>query len=213
MYTTPTAHVETVDSVMLYIVIASIILLLSTSGTMVYFVFRFNRKKGHAPIDIPENIWLEITWIVFPTLLVLSMFYFGYTSFREIRDVPANPFIVQVTARMWQFSFQYPNSKKTDTLYVPINVPVKLELQSMDVNHAFFIPAFRIKEDAIHGKINYLYFTPRETGAYDVACAEYCGLNHAKMYTKVIVKDSSDFVKWYGGEIELNKTSENEKSN
>jgi len=207
MYPTPTSHVDSVDFVMLYIVAISVILLLGITATMIYFVFRFNRKKGHAPVDIHGNVWLEITWIVIPTILVLSMFYFGYTSFREIRDIPANPFIVKVTARMWQFSFEYPNAKKTDTLYVPNNIPIKLELQSADVNHAFFIPAFRIKEDAIHGKINYLYFTPRETGSYDVACAEYCGLSHAKMYTKVIVVDSSKFVTWYGGEIQLNKTA------
>lgn len=207
MYPTPTSHVDSVDFVMLYIVAISVILLLGITATMIYFVFRFNRKKGIAPVDIHGNVWLEITWIVIPTILVLSMFYFGYTSFREIRDIPANPFIVKVTARMWQFSFEYPNAKKTDTLYVPNNIPIKLELQSADVNHAFFIPAFRIKEDAIHGKTNYLYFTPRETGSYDVACAEYCGLSHAKMYTKVIVEDSSKFVAWYGGEIQLNKTA------
>jgi cytochrome c oxidase subunit 2 len=208
MYPTPTAHVDSVDFVMLYIVAISIILLLGITATMIYFVFKYNRKKGHAPVDIHGNVWLEIIWIVIPTLLVLSMFYYGYTSFREIRDIPANPFIVKVTARMWQFSFEYPNAKKTDTLYVPINIPIKLELQSVDVNHAFFIPAFRIKEDVIHGKINYLYFTARETGSYDVACAEYCGLSHAKMYTKVIVKDTSAFTAWYGGAIELNKTAE-----
>ena len=208
MYPTPTAHVDSVDFVMLYIVAISIILLLGITATMIYFVFKYNRKKGHAPVDIHGNVWLEIIWIVIPTLLVLSMFYYGYTSFREIRDIPANPFIVKVTARMWQFSFEYPNAKKTDTLYVPINIPIKLELQSVDVNHAFFIPAFRIKEDVIHGKINYLYFTARETGSYDVACAEYCGLSHSKMYTKVIVKDTSAFTAWYGGAIELNKTAE-----
>jgi cytochrome c oxidase subunit II len=154
MYPTPTSHVDSVDFVMLYIVAISVVLLLGITATMIYFVFRFNRKKGHSPVDIHGNVWLEITWIVIPTILVLSMFYFGYTSFREIRDIPSNPFIVKVTARMWQFSFEYPNSKKTDTLYVPNNIPIKLELQSADVNHAFFIPAFRIKEDAIHGKIN-----------------------------------------------------------
>jgi len=205
MYPTATAHVDSVDFVMLYIVAISVILLIGITATMIYFVFKFNRKKGHEPVDIHGNVWLEITWIVIPTILVLSMFYFGYTSFREIRDIPANPFIVKVNARMWQFSFEYPNSKKTDTLYVPNNIPIKLELQSVDVNHAFFIPAFRIKEDAIHGKTNYLYFTPRETGSYDVACAEYCGLNHAKMYTKVIVKDSSEFAAWYGDPLEFNK--------
>ena len=192
----PTTHAESVDFVMLYIVAVSVVLLLGITATMIYFVFKYNRKKGHAPVDIPGNIWLEIVWIVIPTLLVLSMFYFGYTSFRETREIPENPYTVKVTARMWQFSFEYKNGKKADTLYVPVNRGIDLEMQSMDVNHAFYIPAFRIKEDIIHGKATHLYFTPKEIGDYDVACAEYCGLNHSAMYTMVKVLNENDFNKW-----------------
>jgi cytochrome c oxidase subunit II len=193
----PTAHAESVDFVMLYIVGFSVVLLLGITATMIYFVFKYHRKKGHLPVDIPHNTLLEITWIVIPTILVLSMFYFGYTSFRELRDIPENPFIVKVTARMWQFTFKYNNGKSTDTLYVPINTPVKLEMESMDVNHAFYIPAFRIKEDIMHGQKTHLYFNAKEIGDYDVACAEYCGLNHSAMYTKVKVLNQNEFSDWY----------------
>jgi len=192
----PTTHTESVDFVMLYIVAISVVLLLGITATMIYFVFKYNRKKGHQPVDIHGNLWLEVIWIVIPTLLVLSMFYFGYTSFREIRDIPSNPYTVKVTARMWQFSFEYKNGKKTDTLYVPVNTAIGLEMQSMDVNHAFYIPAFRIKEDIIYGKTTHLYFTPKQVGDYDVACAEYCGLNHSAMYTMVKVLNDKDFYKW-----------------
>lgn len=203
----PTAHVESVDFVMLYIVIISVILLLGITATMIYFVFKYNRKKGHQPVDIHGNILLEIVWIIIPTVLVLSMFYFGYTSFRDFRERPENPFVVKVTAKMWQFTFEYPNGKKTDTLYVPNHTPIDLELKSVDVNHSFYIPAFRIKEDVVYGLTHHLYFTPKELGDYDVACAEYCGLNHSKMYTKVKVIHENDFTTWYGGEYLPNKAS------
>lgn len=193
----PTAHTETVDFVMLYIVGISVILLLGVTVTMIYFVIKYNRKKGHKPVDIHGNLWLEIIWIVIPTLLVLSMFYFGYTGFTEIRNIPNDAFVVNVTARMWQWEFKYENGKVTDTLYVPINKPIKLELKSADVNHAFYIPAFRIKEDAIVGRTNYLSFTAKQAGDYDVACAEYCGLGHSMMYTKVKVLTEKDFAAWY----------------
>ena len=192
----PTTHTESVDFVMLYIVAISVVLLLGITAAMVYFVFKFNRKKGHTPVDIHGNLWLEVVWIAIPTLLVLSMFYFGYTSFRELRDIPSNPYTVKVTARMWQFSFDYPNGKKADTLYVPVNKGIDLEMQSMDVNHAFYIPAFRIKEDIIHGQTTHLYFTAKQVGDYDVACAEYCGLNHSAMYTMVKVLHENEFSKW-----------------
>ena len=195
----PTTHAESVDFVMLYIVAISVVLLLGITATMIYFVFKYHRKKGHEPKDIHGNVLLEVIWILIPTLLVLSMFYFGYASFRETREIPENPLTVKVTARMWQFSFEYPNGKKTDTLYVPVKTGIDLEMQSVDVNHAFYIPAFRIKEDIIHGKTNHLYFTPKELGSYDVACAEYCGLNHSAMYTKVKVIDANEFTTWYGG--------------
>ncbi|MCX6168073.1 MAG: cytochrome c oxidase subunit II [Ignavibacteriales bacterium] len=202
----PTAHVESVDFVMLYIVAVSVVLLIGITATMIYFVFKYNRKKGHQPVDIHGNLLLEIVWIVIPTLLVLSMFYFGYTSYREFRERPENPFVVNVTARMWQFTFQYPNGIKTDTLYVPQHTAIDLEMKSLDVNHCLYIPAFRIKEDIIFGQTHHLYFTPREIGNYDIACAEYCGLDHAKMYTKVKVINDNDFTKWYGGPWQPVKT-------
>lgn len=195
----PTTHAESVDFVMLYIIAISVVLLLGITATMIYFVFKYHRKKGHEPVDIHGNVLLEVIWIVIPALLVLPMFYFGYASFRETREIPDNPLIVKVTARMWQFSFEYPNGKKTDTLYVPVNTGIDLEMQSVDVNHAFYIPAFRIKEDIIHGNTTHLYFTPKQIGDYDVACAEYCGLNHSAMYTKVIVIHDNEFTTWYGG--------------
>ncbi|MEW6195471.1 MAG: cytochrome c oxidase subunit II [Bacteroidota bacterium] len=192
----PTQHVETVDFVMLYIVGISVILLIGITIAMVYFVFKYNRKKGHQPVDIHGNIWLEVVWIAIPTILVLSMFYYGYTGFREYRDVPANAYVIKATARMWAWEFNYDNGKKIDTLYVPQGVPIKVELISQDVNHSLYIPAFRIKEDVIVGRTNYLAFTAKQTGSYDIACAEYCGLNHSMMYSKVKVLPENEFYAW-----------------
>lgn len=195
----PTQHVETVDFIMIYIVAISVVLLLGITAAMVYFVFKYHRKKGHQPVDIHGNLLLEIIWIVIPTLLVLSMFYYGYTGFREIRDVPENAYVIKVTARMWQWEFNYDNGKKSDTLYVPIGTPIKLELFSQDVNHSLYIPSFRIKEDVIVGQTNYLYFKPVQTGSYDIACAEYCGLKHSMMYSKVVVLPEAQYTAWYNG--------------
>jgi cytochrome c oxidase subunit 2 len=183
---------------MLYIVGISVLLLVGITITMVYFVFKYNRKKGHQPKDIHGNLLLEIVWIAIPTLLVLSMFYFGYEGFKDSREIPENAFKIKVTARMWQWKFDYPNGKSTDTLYVPVNKPILLEMESMDVNHSLYIPAFRIKEDVIAGKINYLSFTPTQADSYDIACAEFCGLQHSMMYTKVVVMPEIKFTAWYG---------------
>jgi len=80
---------------------------------------------------------------------------------------------------------------------VPVHTPVKLELTSIDVNHSFFVPSFHVKKDAIPGKRNTLWFSATREGAFDVACAEYCGLKHSQMYTKIVVQDSAAFDQWY----------------
>jgi len=188
---------EVVDNVMIYIVAISVLLLIGVTVTMVYFVFKYHRNKGHKPVDIHGNVWLEILWIGIPTILIMTMFYYGYMGFRVIRDIPDNVFEVNATARMWNWQFNYDNGKITDTLYIPLDPPTLLHLSSVDVNHSFYVPAFRVKEDVIAGRENYLILQPAKTGDYDVACAEYCGLNHSMMYTKVKVLTPEKFNLWY----------------
>ncbi len=196
MFTGPSSHTETVDAVMFYIVGLSVVLLLGITATMIYFVVKYNRKKGHQPKDIHGSVILETIWIAIPTVIVLSMFYYGYTGFNKLREIPADAMEIKVLARMWEWEFEYSNGKKTDTLYVPLKKPIKLVMESVDVNHSFYIPAYRIKEDVIAGKINYLAFTPDRIGEYDIACAEYCGLKHSMMYSKVVVISEREFSEW-----------------
>ncbi|PJA97586.1 MAG: cytochrome c oxidase subunit II [Ignavibacteriales bacterium CG_4_9_14_3_um_filter_34_10] len=203
MSPTPTAHVENVDFVMLLIVGISVILLLGITATMIYFVFKYNRKKGHQPVDIHGSVLLETIWIVVPTILVLGMFYYGYTGYEEIRNIPKDALEIKVTARMWSWEFEYANGKKFDSLYVPVKKDIKLVMKSQDVNHSFFIPAFRIKEDVIASKENYLGFKAEKLGEYDIACAEYCGLNHSMMYSKVKVVSEKDFDSWLNSKSEI----------
>ncbi|MCF8260226.1 MAG: cytochrome c oxidase subunit II [Melioribacteraceae bacterium] len=192
-----TQYVETVDSVMLYIVGISVVLLIGITAVMIYFVVKYNRKKGHKPENIHGNWLLETIWIAIPTVLVMTMFYYSYIGYKDLRNFPEDGLEVNVTARMWGWTFEYENGKQTDSLYVPVNQPVMLFLESVDVNHSFYVPAFRIKEDVIAGRVNKLHFTSDMVGDYDIACAEYCGLKHSMMYSKVKVMEVADFDKWY----------------
>ncbi|MCX6149894.1 MAG: cytochrome c oxidase subunit II [Ignavibacteriales bacterium] len=189
-------YVNQVDNVFLFIVIISIIILVGVTVTMIYFVIKYNRKRHPIAENIEGNTMLEITWIAIPTILVVAMFYFGYTSFRTMRTIPKNAVVIHVQGQMWKWSFKYANGKKYDTLYVPVGKTIKLLLTSIDVNHAFYIPAFRLKEDVVPGRENYLAFTPDKVGTYDIACAEYCGLKHSYMYNKIHVIPQEEFKKW-----------------
>lgn len=187
---------ESVDYVMLFIVGASVILLLGITIAMIYFVIRYSKKRNPIASQIHGNTILEVLWIVIPTILVLVMFYFGYIVFEQSRVVPKGALNVKVIARMWSWQFEYQNGKKSDTLFLPLNKSVKLGLVSMDVNHAFFVPAFRIKEDVMSGRQNYLVINPSKRGEFDILCAEYCGLNHSIMFAKLKVVSSDEFKNW-----------------
>lgn len=199
MYSFATEYAKNVDSVMLYIIGISVLLLLIVTGSMIYFVVRYNHKKHPKAENIEGNTTIEIIWVIIPVLLVLSMFYYSFVTYSESRVVPPGAFEVKVKAKMWAWEFSYPNGKITDTLFVPKGKPIKFTITSVDVNHSFFIPAFRIKEDAVPGRENYMVVTPKEIGVFDIACAEYCGLNHSLMYSKIYVVPENEFQAWYNG--------------
>ena len=197
MFTSASNFTDGVDAVFLYITALSLIVLIGITVAMIYFVIRYSRKRNPVPTHVEENLTLEILWTAIPLVLFISMFYFGWVGYKDMRSIPDDAIEIKVTARMWQWSFEYPNGLKTDTLYVPKDKAVRTELISTDVNHAFFIPAFRVKKDVYANKVNDLWFKSDKVGRYDIACAEYCGLNHSAMYSAVYIMEQTDFDNWY----------------
>ena len=197
MFTGSSPFADYVDTTFLFIVGISTLVLIGLMGAMVYFVFRYSRKKNPHPTNIEGNLPLEVAWTVIPLILFMGMFYMGWEGYKKMIDVPEGAIPIKVTARMWSWTFEYPNGLQTDTLYVPVKEPVKLTLTSQDVNHSMYIPAFRIKKDAIPNRENIMWFSTPEVRSYDIACAEYCGLRHAYMYTKLVALDAPAFELWY----------------
>lgn len=171
--------------------------LLLVSFFIVYFSIRYSRKRNPQPVDIHENTPLEIVWTVVPLVLFLVMFYYGWTDFRTMRHPPPDAMVVEVTARQWAWSFKYPNGKQTDELYVALGRPVKVITRTLDVIHGFFVPAFRVKVDVVPGKSNFVWFTPRLLGDFDIQCTVICGVNHSAMLSKVRVMPEAEFKRWY----------------
>jgi cytochrome c oxidase subunit 2 len=191
-----------VDNVFLYILVICVILLGLITFLMIYFVIRYRRERHPQPVDIEGSKWLEIAWTVIPTLIVLTMFYYGLTGFEFLKKVPPGAMAVKVISRQWSWLFQYENGAQDTELRVPIGKPVKLLLTSQDVIHGFYAPAFRIKQDAVPGMTNYLWFQPTQVGSFDVMCSQYCGLEHSHMLTKIEVLTEEEFTKWYQGQQE-----------
>lgn len=192
-----------VDNVFLYILIICVFLLALITFLMVYFVIRYRRAKHPKPADIEGSTWLEITWTVVPTLIVLTMFYYGLTGFEFLKKVPPGAMTINVIARQWSWLFTYENGIQDPELRAPVGKPVKLLLHSLDVIHGFYIPAFRIKQDVVPGMTNTLWFQPTEVGTYDIMCSQYCGLEHSHMLSKLIVLPQEEFASWYQGRKEV----------
>ena len=190
-------YVSTFNTAFYFMVGVSLIFLIGLTIMMLYFVFRYNKKKNKIATQIEGDNRLEILWTVIPTLLALVMFYFGWAGWTPMNKAPKDAMVVTSVARMWNFSFQYENGKESPELIVPVNTPVKIKLISVDVIHSLFIPAFRIKSDMVPGREKMMWFLPQREGEYDLYCAEYCGLQHSYMESKVKVLSQEKYKKWY----------------
>lgn len=206
---------NSVDGTFFFTLIVSVFFLVLITVLMIFFVIKYSRKRNPKGTNIHGNMGLEIAWTAIPTILVLIMFWYGWQGYKEMVNVPEDAMPIDVTAQMWKWSFKYADGKTTDSLYVPVNTPIKLTLHSNDVNHSFFIPAFRLKKDVFPNRERVAWFIAKETGEYDIACSEYCGLNHSYMYSKIFVLPEEEFKNWMYGmnEEDLKMLEEMTKDN
>lgn len=186
-----------VDKTFLIIIGISLFFLVAITIVMVVFAIKYSRKRNPKATQFKDNIPLEITWTVIPIILVLLMFYYGYVNFSPERTPPKGAIPVKVIAKMWDWTFDYGNGKiKKDTLVVPINKAVVLNMNSLDVTHSLYISAFRIKEDVVPGQTTRMWFIAERIGQFDILCAEFCGLRHSYMEGIVKVVSESDYHTW-----------------
>lgn len=190
-----------VDFAFMFTLVVSVFFLVLITGLMIYFVVKYNRKRNPKATNVHSNVFLEVTWTIIPTILVLIMFWYGWMWYVDMSEAPKDTLNIDVTAQMWKWTFKYENGKTTDSLYVPLDKPVKLNLHSLDVNHAFYIPKFRIKKDVYPNQQRMVWFEANELGSFDIACAEYCGLNHSYMYNKVKVMPQKEFELWLNSSV------------
>jgi cytochrome c oxidase subunit II len=189
--------VQGVDQAFWYILGVSIVLLFGITIVMVYFVVKYRRSKNPVASDIRDNYTLEIIWTIIPTLIALSMFYVGWSSYLGLRTVPDDAMEVSVEAQQFAWLFIYDNDKETENeLVVPQGRAIKLNITSVDVLHSFFLPAFRIKVDAVKGMPTYAWFYADKVGEYDIECTEYCGVDHSAMVAKLRIIPEEEFDIW-----------------
>lgn len=200
MFSQASNFVEGVDQAFFVIIGISLVFLVGITFAMIFFVFKYNKKRNRVAINVKESKRLEFIWTVIPTILVLVMFYYGWVGYAPMREIPDDAIAIKATGRMWSWSFEYENGKVSPTLVVPVDQAVKLNLFSPDVLHSLYIPAFRVKEDVVPGVNNKMWFRAGVLGEYDILCAEYCGDRHSYMLSKVEVLSQEDYDAWYNAE-------------
>ncbi len=166
---------------------------------MVLFSVKYRRSRARKVARIEGHTGLEVAWVVIPTAIFIWMFFIGYRGFEELRDVPDDALVVEVTGQQWSWSFSYPEEGITSTeLVLPIGRAVKFSLTApaSDVLHSFYVPGLRVKEDLVPGRVTHLGIKPDQLGEYDIFCAEFCGAGHSKMMSLLRVVSPADFDGW-----------------
>ncbi|HYU35123.1 MAG TPA: cytochrome c oxidase subunit II [Thermoanaerobaculia bacterium] len=168
---------------------------------ILYFMARY-RRRHEDQVGLPERapIWLEIGWSAIPLAIALAMFAWGTKVFVQIYRPPSDAVVYYGVGKQWMWKFQHPEGQREiNTLHVPVGQAIQMKLTSEDVIHSFFVPAFRVKQDALPGRYTSIWFRPTRPGVYHLFCAEYCGGEHSKMIGSVVVLEPHDYESWLAG--------------
>ena len=185
---------SSVDFLYMWIFWVSTIFFIAIVVSMVYFCVKY-RRKGDKIEPLPSsshNTLIEIAWSVGPSVLLVYMFFAGASGYFDSRIPTENAEEIYVTASRWNWVFTYPNGDSSSELHLVKNQPTKLIMQSNDVLHSMYIPAFRQKQDIVPGRYTYAFIVPTKSGQYRLSCTEYCGREHSKMRTVAEVHDTAE---------------------
>lgn len=189
-------HVLVIASVPIFVLVVTVIL---------FSVWQFRMKPGQELQDGPPihgNTRLEVIWTAIPALILLGLVSYSFVVLRDNEKKPATEMVVEVTGQQFAWSYEYPTSVtggaplKTTQLYVPNNESVYFKIHSVDVIHAFWIPAFRLQIDAVPGVTTTYRATPDRIGSYPVVCNLLCGVGHGLMRSTIHVVAPNRFQAW-----------------
>lgn len=190
-----------------WILAGGAIVLFLVEAALIYAVFKFKSKnEEEIPKQIHGNNALEITWTIIPVILLAIIMVPTIQGLFYSSNAPAeakDQYTLEAIGHQWWFEFRYPNPSNTgeeivtaNEVFIPINEPIKINLESVDVIHSFWVPKLAGKVDMVPSEGNYMWFQADEPGEYFGQCAEYCGTSHSNMKFKVIAVTQLEFDTW-----------------
>ena len=189
-----------VDAVFLMILVIGVFFFLLTQGLLIYFAVKYRRRRPDRDNETPGitgNHVLEFFWILIPSIVVVTIFYYGWRVYADLHVPRAGATEVYVNARQWLYEIKYPDGRTAiNEIRVPSGKPVKFILSASDVIHGFYLPDFREKMDAIPGRTTTLWIQPDRPGRYQIFCTVYCGTGHSNMLAQLIVMPPAEYAEW-----------------
>ena len=191
-----------------------ILITLFVLALLVIVVMKFNAKANPVPSRTTHNTLIEVVWTLVPVLILVGI---AVPSFRLLfleLDVPKADLTIKATGKQWYWSYAYPDNGKFEfdslmaqdkqprllgvdnEMVVPVNKVIRVQVTGADVIHAFAMPAFGVKIDAIPGRLNETWFKATKTGMFYGQCSELCGKDHAFMPIAIRVVDDQEFASW-----------------
>ena len=193
-----------VDSVYWVVTIICVVVFAVVAGVSAYAVYKFRAPPGDMDDGSPihGHTGLEIVWTLIPTVLVLGIAIYSGVALAQAEDVPEDHRTIEVSSWQFAWTFTYPDIDidgkplTTGELVVPIDQTIRFEITSKDVIHSFWVPEWRMKQDAVQGITTRTTVKPTKLGTFPVVCTELCGLGHALMRSQAVVVSEDDFNAW-----------------
>lgn len=200
------ASIDATYGMIFYVTAVAFVLV---QGLLLYCIVRFRRREGRRAVPIHGNTRLEIVWTLVPFIGVMYIAFASASVWLDIKSadrMPTDGLELRVHAQQFEWNVTYPGADgqiETDDdfvarnqLHIPVGMPVRLVLTAEDVIHSFYIPEFRVKQDAVPGMEIPVWFEATTVGDYTLGCAELCGLGHYRMRGSVTVHSPQEFDSW-----------------
>lgn len=199
------------------------IITLLVLGLLIWIVIRYNKKANPVPAKWSHNTLIEVIWTVAPVLILVGISLFSFRLLFAYNDMPEPYLTVKATGNQWNWGYEYPDQgipeyvsnmlseeeiaqrgmdhalyrlAADEPIVVPVGKTIRVQVTAADVIHAFALPAFGLKIDAVPGRLNETWFRADRVGTFYGQCSELCGVDHAFMPIEIRVVSQADFEAW-----------------
>lgn len=204
-----TTYAGSIDRIYYLILIITVLAFLIVEIALIVFLVRYRARPGRRAHYTHGNTRVEVIWTVIPAVVILMIGIMSGRVWGQIKGrnaMPADALTIGVMARQFEWNITYPGDDGRlgtaddflirNQLHIPADRPVVLMLEAEDAIHSFFVPEFRVKQDAVPGMRIPVWFEVTSPGEYEIACAELCGIGHYRMRGVVTVHSASDYDDW-----------------